>query len=164
MRYWFISALLLLFLSCQNNNGDDKEVSGQDDRIQFLFPQFPEYQFMGLKLGMGLDEVINILNKKGFEQNEHAENQYINKKEGLDVILTGGDNFLGFKVFMMADQDYKGKSEYLDFFSSLATEKSTSEEFSVFYFQNSDQDFKLTVFDQADVNTIRLNFELKSKH
>lgn len=152
---------LLALVACQSEHANEPSAEEEVGILRF-FEKFPEIQFMEIRLGESTHGMSEHLTKKGFEKKEDVSVWLLNEKEGVEIIMPNEEKINSMKVFINNENDIQESKRLVDFLRQKATSSKVSADFSFFEFENSNQYFSLTLFEQPEF--IRLSYQLKTAH
>lgn len=150
--------LLIPIISCTNTSKNDDVTSAQPSFPGF--EDFPNSQYLQIRLGEELSSAENILFKKGFElQAETETKHYLRKSDGTEVIFQNGNTINNFRVFLKNDDFLSKKDEFLEFLAQKSSKRAENKNLVILTFDQNNPPFQLQYFSTKIY--IRLKFESK---
>jgi len=153
---------LLFIVSCGGNKTGN---SSENVELFPAFDDFPDSLFYGINFGQTINETEEELLVLGFELKDSSGSKYfVNKIDSTEFILSDKSDLVSFKVFLYSAHYLSKKQQLLNRFEINSSESSLSEEFSVFYYELDNVDFKLSIFSphsgpSGQKDYLRLSFE-----
>jgi hypothetical protein len=155
--FGFSAVWLVLLTGCASSADNEHDTSGTEDPLQ-AFAHFPDSLFEGIYWNQPISQAAENLISENFELiDTSGARTYYKFTDSTQVILPENTHVHSLKLVLRSQVYLSEKERLLSGFERASVSARRSHDFSVFDYDLSDVDFKLTAFIQKDF--IRLNFE-----
>lgn len=166
MKQNVILLLCLFAFACQSKNENKAIDASPPNSEPFIFSQFdhfPERQFKTIQLGQTQADIIPLIAGMPVTDVYNGEiSHFLFPADSTELLIPNERQLTEFKVYLKS-RTYLGDEAHFRAFLGQNAQKIVGDSiFSIFYFENPTNSFKVTYFYQTDY--IRLHFILLTNH
>ena len=154
---FFVIILMLLTQSCSSNSTETSRTPSEELLAFSEFQNFPEQQFLQIKLGMELELTEDILKSNGFKIGYDEDSKYYSRtSDSIEVVLPENDRMSEMIIFIKNEAYLNQKDELLSFLSKKSSFIDSNGGLTILEFNNFTEPFRLNYFIQKDYIRLKI--------